>query len=259
MSVPPIHPGALTQNKFDRTRTFWDKLIERPLASGYDYVQEGDCIIQLAEAGSNQIVFDQSNGVANEQFVGIAVSDFRRITDFVATESTTVPAAAAYTYQLDHTTPVAGTFYLQDAAGTVMTDVSPAAPAAVNQYSVSAGGLITFDSAKANVGIALIRYTFIPTVAELNAMFYQRPQVAQGQALLGQVPVAVGHCEVYTTGYETDKTYTIGARVYTGPNGKFTTTATAVAVAGTVISLPTTSDVFLGVQYTTRVAGAFTY
>lgn len=259
MPVPPIHPGALTQNKIDRTRSFWERLLERPLADGYAYSQEGDCIIQKAQAGDNVVVFDRSAGVANEQFVGCAISDYRRITDFVDTESTVVPSVAAYTYQLKHTTPTAGTFFLQDSAGTVMTDVSPGAPASVNQYSVSVGGLVTFHAAKAGATISLIRYTYTPTVAELNALFYQRPLVAQGQTRLAQVPVATGHCEIFTTQYDTSKTYAIGARVYTGAAGKFTTDNTAVAVAGVVISLPSVSDVFLGVTYNTRVPGAMTF
>lgn len=259
MSVPPIHPGALTQHKIDRTRSFWERLLERPLADSHNYTQEGDCMVQQAQTGDNVIVFDRSAGVANEQFVGCAISDFRRVTDFVDTETTVVPSVAPYTFQLAHTTPVAGTYFLQDSAGTVMTDVSPGAPAAVNQYSVSTGGLVTFHSAKAGVTISLIRYTYTPTVAELNALFYQRPQVAQGQTRLAQVPVATGHCEIFTTQYDTSDTYTIGGRVYTGAAGKFTTTSTAIAVAGVVISLPSVSDVYLGVTYNTRVPGAFTY
>jgi len=258
MSIPPIHPGALTQHKIDRTRSFWGRLIERPLADTNGYTQEGDCIVQEAQAGDNQIVFDRSAGVANEQFIGIAISDYRRVTDFVEVETTTVPSVAAYTFQLKHSTYVASSSYFQDENGTVMTEVG-GAPAAVNEYNISTSGLVTFHASKAGVKIDIMRYTYTPTVTELNALFYQRPLVAQGQSLLGQVPVATGHCEIYTTGYETDKTYAIGARVYTGPAGKFTTTSTAVQVAGVVVSLPNVNDVFLGVQYTTPVAGAFTF
>jgi hypothetical protein len=259
MPVPPIHPGALTQHKIDRTRSFWERLLERPLADGYNYSQEGDCIVQKAQAGDNVVVFDRSAGLANEQFVGCAISDYRRITDFVETETTVVPSVAAFTFQLKHTTPTAGTFYLVDSAGTVMSDVSPGAPASVNQYSVSTGGLITFHAAKAGATISLIRYTYTPTVAELNALFYQRPLVAQGQTRLAQVPVATGHCEIFTTQYNTANTYAIGARVYTGADGKFTTDTTAVQVAGVVISLPSVADVFLGITYNTRVPGAMTF
>jgi len=259
MAVPPIHPGALTQHKIDRSRSFWGRLLERPLADSANYTQEGDCIVQIAQAGDNSIVFDRSAGVANEQFVGCAISDFRRVTDFVETETTVVPSVSPYTFQLKHTTPVAGTYFLQDAAGTVMTDVSPGVPAAVNEYSVSAGGLVTFHAAKAGVLISMIRYTYVPTAAELNALFYQRPQVAQGQTRLAQVPVMTGQCEVFTTAYNTANTYAIGGRVYTGADGKFTTDNTAVMVAGVVISLPSVSDVYLGVAYQTRIPGTLTW
>jgi hypothetical protein len=258
MSVPPIHPGALTQHKIDRTRSFWERLLERPLADNYNYSQEGDCIVQVAQAGDNVAVFDRSAGTANEQFVGCAISDYRRITDFVDIETTVVPSVAAYTFQLKHTTYVANSSHFVDSAGTVMTEVG-GAPASVNQYNISAGGLVTFHAAKAGATISIMRYTYTPTVAELNALFYQRPLVAQGQTRLAQVPVATGHCEIFTTQYDTNDTYTIGGRVYTGASGKFTTDSTAVAVAGVVISLPSVSDVFLGVTYNTRVPGAMTF
>jgi len=249
----------LTQHKIDRTRTFWGKLLALPLKSTNDYTQEGDCMVMTSESGVDMAVYDRSAGAANEKFSGIAISDYRRITDFVNTESCVVPSVAAFTYQLKKTTPVAGTFFLQDSAGTVMTDVSPGAPASVNQCSVSTSGLVTVDSAKVGATISLIRYTYLPTVQELNARFYQRPQVAQGQTFLQQVDVAVGQCNVYTTQYVTSDTFTVGCKVYTGAAGKFTTDATAVMVAGVCISLPSTSDVFLGVAYNTVVPGALTW
>jgi hypothetical protein len=212
-----------------------------------------------SEAGTEYAVYDRSAGAANEHFAGCAVSDYRRITDFVKCESTVVPSVAAFTFQLAKTTPVAGSYFLQDAAGTVMTDVSPGAPASVNQYSVSTSGLVTFHAAKAGVTISLIRYTYIPTVREMNALFYQRPLVAQGQSLLQQVAIAVGHVQMFTTAYNSANTFTVGCRVYTGASGKFTTDATAVQVAGTVISLPTVSDVYLGVVYDTIVPGVLTW
>jgi hypothetical protein len=249
----------LTQHKIDRTRTFWGKLLAVPLISTNSYTQEGDCMVMTSEAGVDMAVYDRSAGAANEKFSGCAISDYRRITDFVDTDSCVVPTVAAFTYQLRKTTPVAGTFFLQDSAGTVMTDVSPGAPAAVNEYSVSTAGLITFHAAKAGATISLIRYTYTPTVTEINARFYQRPQVAQGQTLLSQVDMMVGQCQIFTTQYVTANTYTIGARVYTGAAGKFTTDATAVQVAGAVISLPSTTDVYLGVAFNTIVPGVLTW
>lgn len=260
MSQPVrTRPGALTQHKIDRTRSAWDKLIEVPLKSTNSYTQEGDCIVLGSEAGTDYAVYDRSAGTANEHFAGCAISDYRRITDFVKCETTVVPTVAAFTFQLAKTTPTAGSFYLVDSAGTVMTDVSPGVPASVNQYSVSTSGLVTFHAAKAGVTISLIRYTYTPTVREMNALFYQRPLVAQGQSLLQQVAIAVGHVQMFTTAYKTSDTFTVGGKVYTGANGKFTTTTTPVQVAGVVISLPTVSDVYLGVSYATVVPGTLTW
>ena len=66
-------------------------------------------------------------------------------------------------------------------------------------------------ASKAGATISLIRYTYTPTVAELNALFHQRPLVAQGQTRLAQVPVATGHCEIYTTQYDTSTISDTGA------------------------------------------------
>ena len=93
----------------------------------------------------------------------------------------------------------------------------------------------------------------------MNALFYQRPLVAQGQSLLQQVAVAVGQVQIFTTAYNTANTFVVGGKAYTGANGKFSTTTTPVQVAGVVISLPTVSDVYLGVSYAAMVPGVLTW
>ena len=258
MPLTNLGPGAVTQHKIDRSRSKWDRLIEFQLAATNSYTQEGETMVQKAETGTDYIVADRSAGSANEQFIGCAISDFRRVSDFVKTENVVVPSVSAFAVQLKKTTPVAGTFFVQDSTGTVMTNTSPSAPTATNEYAVSTGGLITFHSSRAGQTM-FVRYTYLPTTAELNALFYQRPQAAQGQSLIQQVPVAQGNCEIYTTAYNTANTYTIGARVYTGASGKFTTSSTAVQVAGVVVSVPSTTDVYLGVAYNVTVPGTLTW
>lgn len=253
-----LRPGGVPQGKIDRTRSYWQYLKEYPLAAVNNYAQEGDAFVLSADAGVNSSVVSRSAGVANEKFIGIAISDYLRLTDFVNVESCVVPHAAPFTFQMSKSTPVAGTIFIQDSAGTVMTDVSPGVPAALNQYSVSATGLVTFFAAKADAIISQIRYTYLPTNVEVISRFHQRPFVAQGQTALGQVALATGRCEIYTTQYNTANTWTINARAYTGAAGKFTTTNTAVQVAGIVISVPSISDPFLGLLINS-VPGAMTW
>lgn len=245
-----LRPGAVTQNKIDFSRSFWDRLIELPLSSATTYSQEGSLMIETTQTGSNERVAAVSGGTAKEKFIGVAISDYRRITDFVNVERCTIPSAAAYTFQLNKTTPTSGTYYIEDITvpGTPWTDASPGAPAATTQYSVSAGGLVTFHSSDAGTTVD-IRYTYTPTTVELQSRFHERPVVAQAQTFFSQVAIAVGYCEVYTTMYNTANTWTVGAAVYQGASGKCTTTTTGVQVIARVLSIPSTTDVFLGIGY----------
>lgn len=245
-----LRPGAVTQQKIDFTRSFWEKMIEIPLSSTTTYTQEGCLMIETTESGNNSRVAAVSSGAAKERFIGVAISDYRRITDFVNVERVTIPSAAAYTYQLEKTTPTAATFYVEDitVAGTPWSNVSPAAPAATTEYSVTAGGLVTFHSSDAGTTVD-IRYTYTPTTVELQSRFHERPVTAQAQTFFSQVAIAVGYCEIYTTMYNTANTWTVGAQVYQGASGKCTTGAGGLQVIARVISIPSTSDVFLGISY----------
>jgi hypothetical protein len=258
-----LRPGAVTQGKIDRTRSFWERLIEKPTAAGVNITQEGSAIIAVTDAGNPQEVVRMSQGTGKEQFLGICISDFRRITDFVECESCTIPLVAPFTFQLKWTTPVVApaatsSFYVTDTLGNTYTDVSPGAPAAAVQFNVSVGGLMTFHLGAAGRTINLIRYTYIPTTLQLDMMFHQRPYTAQGQAALGQTAVAQGYCEVYTTQYVSQDAFTLRGQVYTAASGKFSTTNPGgnTMVAGRVISLPAVGDVFLGVSYNVSPGGA---
>jgi len=210
-------------------------------------------MVWTSEAGINQQEVDRSAGAANEHFAGIAFSDSRRVTDFVEVVQKTIPHVGPFTIQLQKTTPVAGTMYIVNSLGTAFTDdLAPGAPV-LNHYNVSAGGLITFNAGNADQ-IITIRFTYLPTLVELNSRFPGPAKVHEGQTLLKQVAVAVGYCEVYTTQYESNRAYTLQCRLYTGAAGKFTTDATAVAVAGRCISLPSVGDPFLGVAYSVGTA-----
>lgn len=245
----PLRPGAVTQGKIDLTRSVWERLMEYPLAAANTYTQEGSCMIFTTETGNNNEVMDISGGIAKEKFAGLAMSDYRRITDFVAVEATTIPSVAAYTYTCEKASQVtAATYYIVDGSGNVYTnDGEGVAPVLTRHYG-TASGVITFVAANAGTAIT-VRYTYTPTTTELQSRFHERPVVDQAQTLLSQVSVAVGFCRMYTTMYNTANTWTVGARAYTGASGKFTTDNTAVQIAARVISIPSTTDVYLGVEY----------
>jgi hypothetical protein len=245
-----MRPKAVVQGKVDRNRSFYEKLIEYPLASTNNYTQDGDAMIFTVESGINQQVVDRCAGAAYEKFAGVAMSDYRRITDFVDVQEGTVPLAGAYTIQLKKgSNVVAGTFNIVDSTGAGYTDTSPVAPSAATEYAVDANGVVTFHSGAAGK-VVTIRSTYTPTQVELSSRFPAPAFVQRGQTFLNQVAVAVGHCEIFTTQYETADAWALNEQVYLGASGKFDMGAgTNRMVVGRVISLPGVGDPYLGVQY----------
>lgn len=254
--MPNFGPGQNTLlGKLDLTRSFWDKLVQVPLHSSASYTQEGSCLIQTTETGLSYAVANISAGAAKEKFMGIALSDSLRLTDYVHTQSSTVPSVAPFTVTLEKTTATAGSYFIQDSTGSVYTDVSPGAPAGATQYSVS-GTTVTFHSGATGKSV-VIRFTYTPTIVEVESRWHASPLSLDAMDRIGQVEVAIGFCRVYTTHYDSSRTFTVGGAVYTGGAscspacgpGKFTTATTAVQVAGVCVQVPSASDIFLGVEY----------
>ena len=242
-----LRPGGVPQWRVDRTRSTHQFQREYPLDAASNYTQEGDCAIMTTDTGVSEIVLSQSGGVAKEKFVGVMISDALRVTDLTEVESTVVPGAAPFTFQLSKQVPSATHISIYDAAGTKLTLVG-GAPAAINEFSIS-GRTVTFHAAKANAVIPIIRYMYTPTVIELQAMMHQRPQVLAGQSFINQVAIWCGICRIFTMSYLQEDDFTLTGAVYTGAGGKFTTTNTSVQVAGVCVSVPSVGDPFLGVEY----------
>lgn len=243
-----MRPNAVVQGKIDRTRSFYDRLIEYPLISTANFTDEGSAFIFTSESGVTQQVVDLSGGVANEKFAGIGYSDYRRITKFVDVVQVTIPSVSPYTIQLKKTTPVVTSFHVEDSDGNVFTNDQPADPTVTEHYNISSGGLLTFVAADASK-VLTVRFEYTPTNVELNSRFPQPAYVQQGQTFLNQVAIAVGYCQIFTTMYDPSKNYTIQCKLYTAANGYLTTTTTPVAVAGRCISLPSVGDPYLGIAY----------
>lgn len=241
-----LRPSATVRGKIDFNRSYFERKVDYPLKTTNNYTQDGDVMIFTSETGGTEQVVDRSAGSANEQFAGVALSDFRRITDFVNLEQRTVPSATAFTIQAVKSSGVANPYVYDVTSGAALTEGNPAND---NEYSMSATGLFTFKEGTQAGHVVILRYTYTPDIVELNGRFPAPAYIMQAQRLLAQVCVGVGFCKVFTTQYDTSKAYTLRAPVYTGASGKFTTTTTPVCKAGRVCSLPSVGDPYLGVEY----------
>ena len=241
-----VQPGAVTQHKIDRARSQWEYAKEYPLHDTNNWGQEGECMVLTSQTGVSQGVVARSAGAANEKFLGVSISDYRRISTFVEVESLNVPPGSPYQVALKYGSQLTLlSVYVEDAAGLVLTE-SVGAPGAT-EFQITVPNII-FNVARAGETFT-VRYTYSPTTQQLTNFFYQRPLSFQGQDALDVVTIAQGDTVVYTSAYNTQNTFAIGGRAYTGASGLFTTDATAVMVAGIVVSLPTVNDVYLGVHY----------
>ena len=255
-----LYPEAVVQGKIDRSRSYFDKIIEYPLISTNTYTQDGQAMISTSEAGVSYEVANVSGGTpSTEKFIGFAVSDFRRITDFVNIETGTIPASPGpYTIQLKKTVGVVIDSVMVTVTATGADYKRDSTASATTRYSATTGGLLTFHSDDKTVGVT-IRYLYAITATELAARFPGTAAVQNAQTLLSQVAIATGNCKVYTTNYDTglgsklaggDTAWTIGVGVYTAAAGKVTT-ATGGMLFGRVVSLPSVGDPYLGIAYNT--------
>lgn len=69
-----------------------------------------------------------------------------------------------------------------------------------------------------------------------------------------KITIATGDAILYTDQYDVTKTYTLNATLYGDANSLWTTTSGYTSACGRVVSVPTSSDPFLGVQQITVAA-----
>jgi len=263
----PLEPVASVKSKYDLTRSWFHRRDSYPLVAGTNLVDEGQLMIM---AGTTVTEAAVAGGLAEEIPLGVALNASILGTTFTATEAFTVPAAAPFTVQLGHTNLATNTYTTFADALCVGMSAGPAtrvvAAAAVLNTSITlnvATGVATFDPGEAG-RTGFIRYRWNLTVIESREILRQSAIGRGSDGTFEKLIVGRGqNCVIYTTTYDCAAAWELNVQdggvaepnsPVLGAGGIWTTWAlnNAGTPLGRVISLPTTDDPYLGIEFSVQ-------
>jgi hypothetical protein len=256
--IMPLLPNASVKTKVDFTRSRFEWKRQFQVSPTANIIEEGSLLQRITSpAGSDEVVTLSTNGAALRP-VGISLQSRITAVTFTAVQDIVVPTVAPFTVQLAHTTLVNITGFGESALwdydlavpGPLAPIAPPGPPVANVSVVVDPNGLLTFDAAQAGEHIR-ITYKYVLTSIERDELLRQSHVNRGAEDQFGLMTVAVGHCFVYTTMYLCTETYVVGAPLTLDNNGLFS--LSGATAFGRVISLPTPSDPYLGVEYVTLV------
>lgn len=242
---------------YDLTRSYFDRQIQRPVATGQTVDSEGLVLRGLLEDGV-EVVQPADAGAANYRIVGFSVSDNESIASDVVIESVTIPntGAADETVQLSKTNlvgtaPAVEVMVKRADTGVVMTQQTLVGDVnATNEYFVDAAtGLVTFDTADAGVAVT-IQYRYNMTVLEARLKFFQRSVNNEAGAVFGEVSVGLAG-EVYTLMYDAAVDWSDASVAPTsGAGGLVTDGGAGTAIPNAEVThVPTAERPYLGLRF----------
>lgn len=248
----PIIDDTVDLGTLDTMRTFFNRIIEKNVATGQTINEEGRCLIRVSENGEEHVRESTGNAQVDVWF-GVSLMDTMSVTTWALVEDATVPAAPGpYTVTLARNNlygniaaPAVRVYDATAAADLTEVAIAPAGGQFLVDY---VNGIVTFNVAEAGHTL-VIYYRYNMTVAERNARFQERHVNNGAAAAFMQVTCGTGPGEVYTTEYDTSQDYdAAGTVVYTGANGRFTADNTSNVQVGRTIKSPTPEDPMLGIS-----------
>jgi hypothetical protein len=258
----PLLPNASVKTKYDFTRSRFEWKRQFEVAPAANIVEEGSILTRLPGPAGNEVVqLGQSGALAvGERPCGLSLQSRITANTFADVRNYTVPAAPGpYTVQLPHANlllvaPATAQAYLWDntaaAAITVVAHIAVPAPGPGNVDIDPVTGLMTFDVAEAEHNIT-ITYRWNLTAIERDLILRQSHVNRGAEDQFGLMTVGYGNCLVYTSMYEADQAYTVGAQLTLGNGGVFT--LGGATNFGRVVSVPSPGDPYLGVEYISPV------
>jgi hypothetical protein len=260
-----IQPGATLQSKYDQTRSYFQRREEFALTTATVLVEEGQIAIR---AGTSMTEVTTSLGAALEVPAGVILLGEIDANTFTWFETFTVPAAATKTlkysnlattpYPLGGVTDTSDIYAYDNTDGHIMVQADAAA-AHNNFVCVGATGVLTFN-ALAVAHSMTVRYRWNLTTVQSREIVRQSAVGRGSENTYRKVILGRGNnCRIYTTSYSPQAVWTLnvsGAIANSpslGAGGLWSTiTQSTTGVAfGRVISLPSLTDPYLGIEYTT--------
>ena len=253
----PLLPNASVKTKVDFTRSRFEWKRQFQVSPTANIIEEGSLLQRITSpAGSDEVVTRSAVG-AGLIPVGISLQSRISGVTFTAVQDVVVPTVAPFTVQLAHMNlPLTAggfgeaTYWDYDLAVPGPLAAVAGAPVANVSVTTPANGLLTFDIAQAGQHVRAT-YKYILTSIERDELLRQSHVNRGAEDQFGLMTVAVGHCVVYTTMYLCTEVYAVGDVLTLDANGLFS--KSGGTNFGRVISLPTPSDPYLGVEYVTLV------
>ncbi|QJT71111.1 hypothetical protein GR11A_00074 [Vibrio phage vB_VcorM_GR11A] len=211
---------------------------------------EGQALV--ADYSTGEFTVKPATGVANERYVGVAVTETQNqavlpnIEEFAISNS----ASATDTVTLQVGTPLAGSLRVEkvEANGTV-TNLTAGTPggSAATTYSVS-GNVITFWAPTLDGATLKVTYRYSPTVLQLREL---QGDQAPGQTAAATINVtgALQEGDFETSEFDTTIAWSGTTNVTLGANGRFTQGGSGTVVNAIITKIPSAGSPFLGLKF----------
>lgn len=260
-----INPNASVKSKWDMTRSIIDARREYDLVSGTNLVEEAQVMV-AGGTTSQEATTSVTGAVFGDALpLGLSLNGKILATTFTNYETGTVPAAPGpYTVTLEHSNLVTNTYstfadaYVYDSTSAAELEVAGAAVAGTSVTLSVTSGVLTFDAAEAGHSF-FIRYRWNLTNAESQEILRSSAVGRGSEDTFDKVVIAHGQCTMYTTMYDADAAWVLNQQTGLSVAGNPVTGAGGVLTiyennnAGTpfgrVVSLPSASDPYLGLEY----------
>lgn len=209
-------------------------------------VEEGMALCGIMETGllKSTVLANPGN---TDVFMGLAYNYYTSPTQLVAVETFTVPSAPGpYTVLLTNT-PIAGTTDLLAKDATNQVYAFNAAHGA-NQYALTAGNLITFDSSAAGA-VVTFTYLYSPTAQQIAALFGDG---VAGHTTAAAVTGTIGLIRrglVYITNFDPVVDWSTNPAMKVIANGLVGTTGSGPTIPGYVYEVPSADSPYLGINF----------
>ena len=208
---------------------------ELPIASGASIAAEGQALV--GSTVNSVFGVAPSAGTGTENFLGLAVSQQIALTSFPKVQEFVQPNTDLITLSR---TPSASTLAVYNVTTNTLLTIT-------THYTVS-GAVVTMNSAFRGNTIRFI-YKFAPSAVEARAISGDvYPGGAAGTSI-GQVGIFMKGT-VFTTEFDSTKDWTQTVTVKTGANGQLTQGGSGVTVPCVIVSVPSTTNPYLGVMLT---------
>jgi hypothetical protein len=259
-----LQPGASVKSKWDMTRSIIGERREYELVTGTNLVEEAQVMVAGGTTGQQATTSVTGAGFGDAVPLGLAINGKILATTFTNYETGTVPAAAPYTFTLEHSNLVTNAYsafadaYVYDTTGATELAVAGAAVAGTSVTLAVATGIITFAAGDASHAF-YVRYRWTLTTAESLEILRQSAIGRGSESTFDKLMVAHGHCTMFTTCYDADAGWVLNQQTGAALNGNPVTGAGGILTIynnnnlgtcfGRVVSLPSASDPYLGVEY----------